>query len=228
TDQECVLRPQSYYTIELFKALEKGYQILDIDEVWHWRDAKRSNIVFRSFMLKWLKVKICTSGYPVGCNSEEDRLNFVSKLNKHYSFEIDILPTEIVKNPVSKTLGKNTLNCTCGRFGMITNRSNTSMFDNYDDAIAAITAPNVKLQELFGVADDSSMLIVTKSLSKTAPIRLDVSLVITGLRPYYSSASIGANYAKFTIILPIQIVSLLLPLSAEAFRIVWADKNFKT
>ncbi|MCP4584463.1 hypothetical protein, partial [Pseudoalteromonas sp.] len=121
TDQEHVLKHQSYYTPELFKALEKGYKILDVDEVWHWPADKRSNILFCSFMLKWLKVKICTSGYPAGCNSKDDRLNFVSKLNKHYSFETDILPAEIVKNPVSKTLGKNNLNCTWGRFGMITN-----------------------------------------------------------------------------------------------------------
>ncbi len=64
---------------------------------------------------------------------------------------------------------------------MITNRSNTQLLDNFDDAIVAITDPNVKLQELFGVANDSSMLIETKSLSETAPIRPDVSLVIAGL-----------------------------------------------
>ncbi len=33
TDQECVLKHQSYYTPELFKALEKGYKVLDVDEV---------------------------------------------------------------------------------------------------------------------------------------------------------------------------------------------------
>ncbi|WP_297331436.1 hypothetical protein, partial [Pseudoalteromonas sp.] len=95
------------------------------NEVWHWPADKCSNILFCPFMLKWLEVKICAPGYPASCNSEEDRLNFVSKLNKHYSFETDILPGEIIKNPVSKTLGKNNLNCTWGRFGMITNHSNT-------------------------------------------------------------------------------------------------------
>ncbi|MCP4588897.1 hypothetical protein, partial [Pseudoalteromonas sp.] len=60
------------------------------------------------------------------------------------------------------------------------------MFDNFDDAIMMITNPNVELQELLGIADDSSMLVVMKSLGETAPIWPDVSLVIAGLTTAYA------------------------------------------
>ncbi|WP_297331532.1 hypothetical protein, partial [Pseudoalteromonas sp.] len=46
--------------------------------------------------------------------------------------------------------------------------------------------------------------------------------------PIYLSATIGSNFANFKIKLPVPIPSLLPPLPAEAFMMVWERKNLKT
>ena len=54
----------TFVTVELKKALDKGYRILDVCELWSWNRAKRSNNLFRDYNRAFLKIKSEASGWP--------------------------------------------------------------------------------------------------------------------------------------------------------------------
>ena len=56
---------------ELEKAVEKGYKVLYIQEVWHFKE--RSNQLFRSYVDTWLKIKMEASGWPDSVGEDEEK-----------------------------------------------------------------------------------------------------------------------------------------------------------
>ncbi|KAK9708059.1 hypothetical protein QE152_g27444 [Popillia japonica] len=55
---------------EVRKALEKGYRLLDIYEVWEY---KVVNGLFKDYINEYLKIKQQSSGWPTGCDSAEEK-----------------------------------------------------------------------------------------------------------------------------------------------------------
>ena len=54
----------TWCTEELKVAVEKGYRIIHIHEVWHWPEDQRKTGLFRPYVNKFLKAKQESSGYP--------------------------------------------------------------------------------------------------------------------------------------------------------------------
>ena len=54
--------PGTWYTPELQKAVEKGYQILKIHEVWHFTPENRRVGLFKDYVNTWLKLKQESAG----------------------------------------------------------------------------------------------------------------------------------------------------------------------
>ena len=52
----------TWCTPELEKAVEKGYQIIHIHEVWHFPETQTGS--FASYVNTWLKIKEEASGWP--------------------------------------------------------------------------------------------------------------------------------------------------------------------
>ena len=55
--------------VELMKAIEKGYQILKIHEVWHF--PVHTDELFKEYVNTFLKIKQEASGYPKDCVTDE-------------------------------------------------------------------------------------------------------------------------------------------------------------
>ena len=61
TDQERAIRG-TWCHVELMKAIEKGYEVLNIHEVWHWEQT--TDELFKEYVDTFLKIRQEASGYP--------------------------------------------------------------------------------------------------------------------------------------------------------------------
>lgn len=102
----------SWCSVELEKALEKGYQILQIHEVWHF--PQQSDELFKDYVNTFLKIKQEASGYPKDCTSEEQKRRYVDEYFEVGGIRLD--PNKIEYNPGLRALAKLMLNSFWGKY----------------------------------------------------------------------------------------------------------------
>lgn len=105
TDKERAITG-SWVSLELNKALEVGYQLVRIYEVWHFPN--KSNELFRLYIDKFLKIKQESSGFPGWCRTEEDKNRYITEYFENEGIRLD--REKIVKNPGLRALAKLMLN----------------------------------------------------------------------------------------------------------------------
>ena len=92
--------------VELLKAIEKGYQILKIYEIWHF--PTHTDELFKDYVNTFLKIKQEASGYPKDCVTEEQRQTYIEDYYEHEGIHLD--PEKINYNPGLRSLAKLMLN----------------------------------------------------------------------------------------------------------------------
>ena len=99
-------------SIELFAALERGYRILDVYEVWNFPETTQYDKVtgldgiFAKYIDVFLKLKQEASGYPDWCKTE----GFMEIFKKYYLEVVGIMLEVVEKNPGLRAIGKIMLN----------------------------------------------------------------------------------------------------------------------
>jgi hypothetical protein len=75
----------TWCSVELEKALEKGYRILQMHEVWHFPET--SDELFKDYVDTFLKIKQESSGYPKNFTTEEQKQQYATNTwqSKEYS-----------------------------------------------------------------------------------------------------------------------------------------------
>ena len=58
----------TWCTPELEKAVEQGYVVVKIHEVWHFPQSRQG--LFAEYVNTWLKIKEEASGWPAGCTTQ--------------------------------------------------------------------------------------------------------------------------------------------------------------
>lgn len=105
----------TWCTPELEKAIEKGYRILRIHEVWHFPPSQRKTGLFEPYVNQWLKHKTEASGWPGGVTTEEEKASYVKQYKEREGIQLN--PEQIQKNPGRKQVAKLMLNSFWGKFG---------------------------------------------------------------------------------------------------------------
>ena len=118
TQAERTLRG-TWCTPELLKAVEKGYRILRIHEVWHFE--KRCTGLFKDYMDQWLKIKQESAGYPAWADTPDKQAQYCTNYEEHQGIALD--PDRLLKNPGRKATAKLMLNSFWGKFGENLNKS---------------------------------------------------------------------------------------------------------
>ena len=113
SDAERAIRG-TWCTIELEKALEKGYRLLQIHEVWHF--PQKSDTLFKEYIDTFAKIKLEASGYPKNCVTDEQKQAYMDDILEHQGIQLD--PTRIVYNPGLRALAKLMLNSFWGKYVM--------------------------------------------------------------------------------------------------------------
>ena len=96
--------------VELMEAIEKGYQILKIHEVWHF--PVRTGELFKEYVDTFLKIKQEASGYPKDCVTEEQKQAYIDEYYEHEGIRLE--PEKIEHNPGLRSLAKLMLNSLWG------------------------------------------------------------------------------------------------------------------
>ena len=96
--------------VELMKAIEKGYQILKIQEVWHF--PIHTDELFKEYVNTFLKIKQEASGYPKDCVTGEQKQAYIDEYYEHEGIRLD--PEKIEYNSGLRSLAKLMLNSLWG------------------------------------------------------------------------------------------------------------------
>ena len=112
-----------WVTCELIKALEKGYTIASIDEIWHF--PKKSSTLFKGYVQKFLKSKQEASGYPAGVDTDQEKDAYISDYLLHEGILLD--KNKIGRNESCRSISKLLLNSLWGRFCMNPDKAQTEV-----------------------------------------------------------------------------------------------------
>ena len=111
---------------ELNKAVELGYEVQYIYEVWHFDETCEG--LFADYVNTWLKIKQEASGWPTGVETEEQKQAYIHDYYKHEGIQLEY--DKIEKNPGLRTLAKMMLNSMWGKFGQRLNKTQVQTFDD--------------------------------------------------------------------------------------------------
>ncbi|XP_062566722.1 uncharacterized protein LOC134229029 [Saccostrea cucullata] len=111
TDRERSLTG-TWVTSELHKALDMGYTLEGIYEVWHFKESSQD--LFKKYINTFLKIKQEASGFPPDCKTSEQEQDYIRQIFDKEGFMMDRISIE--KNPVRRTIAKLFLNCLWGKF----------------------------------------------------------------------------------------------------------------
>lgn len=100
----------TYCNPELLKAVEKGYKILKIYEIYHWKESaqydssSKSGGLFAPYINMFLKIKQEASGRPDWVRTEEDLARYIEMYEQKEGIRLD--PDNIAYNPGLCSLAK--------------------------------------------------------------------------------------------------------------------------
>ena len=94
----------TWCTPKLLEAVEQGYEIIRIHEVWHFPPHQRRRGLFAEYVNTWLHLKQELSGYPSWAQTPEQKAAFVEQYRQREGISLD--PAKIVKNPGRKATSK--------------------------------------------------------------------------------------------------------------------------
>ena len=105
-------RHGTWVNLELQKALEIGYQLVKIDEVWHFPD--HTDGLFKDYVDTFLKTKQKANGFPPDCDTDEKKAQYIANYAAKEGIQLDF--RQIIKNPGLRALAKLMLNSFWGMY----------------------------------------------------------------------------------------------------------------
>ena len=125
TDRQRVLTG-TWCSPELSKAVELGYQVQYIYEVWHFDETCQG--LFEDYVNTWLKIKQEASGWPEENMTEQDKQTYIDNYFQQEGIRLEY--DKIEKNPGLRTLAKMMLNSMWGKFGQRLNKTQVKEFND--------------------------------------------------------------------------------------------------
>jgi len=123
-------------TEELRLALENGYEVQDIYEVYHWTETERSDTALRGYVAFFLRMKQEAEGWrKLGASSEEpseeEKDIIIEKVYEENGRIAKVRKECVVKNPVKRQMAKLFLNSLWGKFCQKPNKDNFVTIHGY-------------------------------------------------------------------------------------------------
>ena len=135
----------TWTTVELKKAIEKGYKILEIYQVHHFEETR--NDLFKDYMKRFQKIKQESSDFPNWVKTESDKDKYIDLYEKHEGIKLD--KDKICKNKGLRAVAKLCLNNLWGRFGMRDFFDERVPIRSYNDLMKILTSNNIDQTTLY-------------------------------------------------------------------------------
>ncbi|KAF4527433.1 hypothetical protein B566_EDAN016063 [Ephemera danica] len=170
---------------EVQKALELGYKINKIHEIWEYEVSvynkeTDSGGLFVDYIKLFLKIKQEASGYPEGCQTEQARKNYISEYFDKQGILLD--QAKIEKNAGLRFVAKILLNSLYGRFAMNVARNNTEVVKDPQVLYKLLTNPNYAVKTLKPIGQESIIAnyeIATEMLTPDPTTNVAIAAFIT-------------------------------------------------
>ena len=101
-----------YTSIDIERGQERGYKILEFMEIWHYHNG--GSKIFKDFILNIVRRKLECSGFPLSCESEESKRDYVGFLKEKCG--MDIRMGDIRKYLAGRYLNKIMANSVWGKW----------------------------------------------------------------------------------------------------------------
>ena len=150
----------TWCTPELTKAMEVGYKITRVYEVYHWDTTTVYDVttgkggLFAGYINMFLKIKQEASGWPSWCKTEEDKYKYIGNYKHHEGIQLDY--NKIDKNDGLRSLAKLCLNSFWGKFGQRPNFKQTTMIHDSEahKFHQMLTDPSKKILDFYIIGED--------------------------------------------------------------------------
>ena len=140
----------TWCSVEVMKALEKGYRILQMHEVWHF--PRKSDTLFKEYIDTFAKIKLEASGYPKDCVTDEQKQWYVNDIFENQGIQLD--PTKISYNPGLRILAKLMLNLFWGKFAQRSNLTKTKQIEDPQVFFDYLTSDEITVLDADLVSDE--------------------------------------------------------------------------
>ena len=144
----------TWATPELHDALENGYQVVSISEVWHWEQKQTG--FFAKYIDTFLKIKMEASGWPSWCVTEEQKDEYIQEVFRKEGIRLD--KTKISVNPGLKAIAKLMLNSFWGKFGMRDNLTKTEFIHKPVKFYKLMRSKQRKVHDIHTVTEECVMV----------------------------------------------------------------------
>ena len=171
----------TWCTPELQKAVEKGYKVLYIYEVWHFKDA--STTLFKEYVNTFLKMKQESSGWPKECDTETKRAQYLDDYARHEGIALD--RTKIISNPGLRKLCKLMLNSHWGKYGQRPNQTQVTSFTQ-PSAFFKLLQDDSQTIHRIEVINDHMIEVFHSYVDECNPIQTNVNVFIASFTTCYA------------------------------------------
>ena len=137
----------TWFSEELKLALTKHYVIKEIYEVLHYE--QKSHDLFQPYIQTWLKYKTEASGWPMKCDTDEKKNEFIREFKEREGVDLD--REKMVKNPGLRSIAKLMLNSLWGKLGQRRNQGQTSLFSKYWPFYRLISDAKIKIKGILSL-----------------------------------------------------------------------------
>ncbi|XP_067306560.1 uncharacterized protein [Pseudorasbora parva] len=143
-----------WVTLELLKAIEKGYVVAKIDEVWHF--SQQSDSLFSEYVKTFLRLKQQASGYPSNVITASDKESYIREYYEKEGIQLD--PNEITHNPAQRAINKLLLNSLWGRFSMRERLPQTTLVNDPEQFTRIVFGETSTVSYFSFVSDDVALV----------------------------------------------------------------------
>nr|XP_046478631.1 uncharacterized protein LOC124217268 [Neodiprion pinetum] len=137
-----------WVSLELKKAVEMGYKIKSIREIWSYTvtsfdPTTRQGGHFAGYIDTFLKIKQEASGWPAEFEDEPARMRYLDEYERVEGIRLD--RDRIAKNPGRRSVSKLCLNSFWGKFGQPENLVKTEVIKTRQQLLELLTNPEVEV-----------------------------------------------------------------------------------
>ena len=155
----------TWCTPELHKAIEMGYELKEVYEVWNFE--KGEGGLFAEYVDTWLKVKTEASGWPSDCETEEKKRDFLRRFEEREGISLEY--EKVAPNPGLKATAKLMLNSFWGKFGQRENLTQVEQCTSPDHLYKTLLDDTLEVQDIRFCTEDVLEVLYTSKEETILP-----------------------------------------------------------
>lgn len=154
----------TWVTMEIEKAIEKGYRIIEIYEIWHFPKLLPQNQsekgLFTEFINTFIKLKVEASGWPKNGMTESEKDDYIKLYYEKENIKLD---KEFIKyNAGMRAIGKLVVVSFWGKFGQSHNMKKTNFINEPQEFFKLLEDNTISVTDALLISDETLQVTFEK------------------------------------------------------------------